>query len=173
MRILYVGDVVGRSGRAALLGQARTLRERLGLDALVVNGENAAGGYGITPVIAREFFDAGVDIITTGNHVWDQRELIGYIASEPRLIRPLNLAPGTPGRGMAEMRTVRSPIVEVHEFNFFVLLALIAIHVAAAIWAEFREGGAIITAMFTGRKIHEGEPVDAELASGGKLDSSG
>jgi 2',3'-cyclic-nucleotide 2'-phosphodiesterase len=107
LRILYVGDVVGRSGRAAFLAQARTLRERLALDALVLNGENAAGGYGITPAIAREFFEAGVDVITTGNHVWDQRELIGYIASEPRLIRPLNLAPGTPGRGMAEMRTVR------------------------------------------------------------------
>jgi metallophosphoesterase (TIGR00282 family) len=74
---------------------------------VVLNGENAAGGYGLTAIIARELFAAGVDVITTGNHVWDQRELLGVIGAEPRIIRPLNMAPGTPGRGIAEIRTAR------------------------------------------------------------------
>lgn len=107
MRILYVGDVVGRTGRTAVLTHAPVLRARLALDALVVNGENAAGGYGLTPAIAAELFAAGVDLITTGNHVFDQKELIPAIAGEPRVLRPLNMAPGTPGRGVGEVRTPR------------------------------------------------------------------
>ncbi|MCS6779373.1 MAG: YmdB family metallophosphoesterase [Geminicoccaceae bacterium] len=107
MRILYVGDVVGRAGRSAVLAHAAQLRARLRLDALVVNGENAAGGYGLTPAILTELFAAGVDLVTTGNHVFDQKELVGTIGGEPRLLRPLNMAPGTPGRGAGEVRTAR------------------------------------------------------------------
>lgn len=105
MRLLYVGDVVGRSGRAALLARVGELRTRLRLDALIVNGENAAAGFGITPKICEEMLAAGVDLVTTGNHVWDQKELVGYIAQQPRLLRPLNMQPGTPGSGVAEVRT--------------------------------------------------------------------
>ncbi|HEX8374618.1 MAG TPA: TIGR00282 family metallophosphoesterase [Geminicoccaceae bacterium] len=107
MRILFVGDVVGRAGRAALIDRLPGLRVGLALDAVVVNGENAAGGYGITATIANEFFAAGADLITMGNHVWDQRELVGHIDREPRIVRPLNLPPGTPGRGLAEVTTAR------------------------------------------------------------------
>ncbi|MCB2054985.1 MAG: YmdB family metallophosphoesterase [Geminicoccaceae bacterium] len=107
MRLLFVGDVVGRSGRSVLLEHGAGLRRDLALDALIVNGENAAGGFGLTPAIAREFFDAGVDVITMGNHVWDQKELIGYIDREPRIVRPLNMRPGTPGRGIVEITTAR------------------------------------------------------------------
>ena len=107
MRILFVGDVVGRSGRAILLAELPRLRAALALDAVIVNGENAAGGYGLTAAIAAEFLAAGADVLTMGNHVWDQRELIGHIDREPRIVRPLNLAPGTPGRGVAEIRTAR------------------------------------------------------------------
>jgi metallophosphoesterase (TIGR00282 family) len=102
MRICYVGDVVGRSGRDILLAEIENLRLEHRLDFLVVNGENAAGGFGITPQICQEFLEAGVDLITTGNHVFDQRDLIGYLDQEPRLIRPLNLMPGAPGRGIGE-----------------------------------------------------------------------
>ena len=102
MRILYIGDVVGRAGRAILLAELPGLRPALRLDTVIVNGENAAGGYGLTAVIADEFLAAGADVITMGNHVWDQRELIGHIDREPRIVRPLNLGPGTPGRGVAE-----------------------------------------------------------------------
>lgn len=107
MRILYVGDVVGRSGRSLVAAELQRLRERLGLDAVIVNAENAAGGFGLTPAIAAELFAAGADLLTLGNHAWDQRELIGHIQSEPRIIRPLNMQPGTPGQGVGEIRTAR------------------------------------------------------------------
>ena len=99
MRLLFLGDVVGRSGREAALKRIPELRAALKVDFLVLNGENAAGGFGITDKIAREFFEAGVDCITTGNHVWDQKELVGSIDHEPRILRPLNYPDGTPGRG--------------------------------------------------------------------------
>ena len=113
MRILFVGDVVGRSGRAVLLAELPRLRSSLALDMAVVNAENAAGGYGLTAAIAGEFLEAGADVLTMGNHVWDQRELIGHINKEPRIVRPLNLAPGVPGRGVAEIRTARGQRVLV------------------------------------------------------------
>ena len=99
LRILYVGDVAGRSGRAVLLAELPRPREPWRPDAVIVNAENAAGGYGLTATIADEFLAAGADLLTMGNHVWDQRELIGHIDNEPRIVRLLNLAPGTPGRG--------------------------------------------------------------------------
>lgn len=104
MRILYCGDVVGRSGRDVIMTSLGPLREHHKLDVIVVNGENAAGGFGLTPAICEDFFKAGADLITTGNHVFDQRDLIGHINKEPRLIRPLNMAVGTPGRGVGEFR---------------------------------------------------------------------
>ena len=99
MRMLFVGDVVGRSGRAALAAHLPRLKRDFALDFVVVNGENAAGGFGITESICQEFLDAGADCVTLGNHSWDQREALVFIARQPRLIRPLNYPPGTPGRG--------------------------------------------------------------------------
>jgi hypothetical protein len=99
MRILFLGDVVGRSGRKAVLAELPGLRERSGADFVIVNGENAAGGFGITESICDELLDAGADVITTGNHVWDQRETLVFIERQPRLLRPINYPPGTPGRG--------------------------------------------------------------------------
>lgn len=104
MRILFVGDVVGRSGRAAIAEHLPKLRQDLLLDAVIVNGENAAGGYGLTAKIAAEFFELGADLITLGNHAWDQREMLAHIETEPRIVRPLNMAPGSPGRGIGEIR---------------------------------------------------------------------
>ena len=99
MRILFLGDVVGRSGRAAVLETLPKLRERYRADFVVVNGENAAGGFGISEAILTELLDAGADVVTTGNHVWDQRETLVYIERQDRLLRPLNFPPGTPGKG--------------------------------------------------------------------------
>ena len=99
MKILLCGDVVGRAGRAAVTEHVPELRRTLGLDFVVVNGENAAAGFGITDKICAELYAAGVDAITTGNHVWDRREIIAYIPSDPRLLRPANFPRGTPGRG--------------------------------------------------------------------------
>jgi hypothetical protein len=99
MRLLFIGDIVGRAGRAALLEHIGRLRKRWALDFVVVNGENAAGGFGITEAICEEFLAAGVDAITLGNHAFDQREALVFIERQPRLIRPANYPPGTPGRG--------------------------------------------------------------------------
>src|SRR5215510_3679945 len=101
MRILFIGDVVGRSGRAVLLERLSTLVRDWKLDFVAVNGENAAGGFGITEAIYQEFIDAGADVITGGNHSWDQKEALVFIERAPRLIRPINYPGGTPGRGVA------------------------------------------------------------------------
>lgn len=100
MKVLFCGDIVGRSGRDAVLQRIPGLRQKLDLDFVFANAENAAGGFGITAAIAREFYEAGVDCLTTGNHVWDQREIIGHIGGDPKLLRPLNYPKGTPGKGI-------------------------------------------------------------------------
>jgi 2',3'-cyclic-nucleotide 2'-phosphodiesterase len=101
MRILFVGDVVGRSGRTIVNERLPGLIRDWKLDFVAVNGENAAGGFGITEVIYREFIDAGADAVTLGNHAWDQKEALVFIERVPRLIRPVNYPAGTPGRGAA------------------------------------------------------------------------
>jgi metallophosphoesterase (TIGR00282 family) len=105
MNLLFCGDVVGRAGREAVTANVPSLRKRLKLDFVAINGENAAHGFGITDKLCREFYAAGVDCITTGNHAWDQREIIGYIDSDPRLLRPANYPRGTPGRGVSAFTT--------------------------------------------------------------------
>jgi 2',3'-cyclic-nucleotide 2'-phosphodiesterase len=99
MRLLFIGDVVGRAGRAAIAEHVPRLRRDLALDFIVANGENAAGGFGITEAIARDFLDAGVDCVTLGNHAFDQREALVFIERAPHVLRPLNYPAGTPGRG--------------------------------------------------------------------------
>ena len=99
MRILFFGDVVGRSGRDAVIKRLPELRKSLAIDFVAVCGENAAAGFGITGKICQEFYQAGADCITLGNHAWDQREIIGYIDGDPKLLRPANFPAGTPGRG--------------------------------------------------------------------------
>jgi 2',3'-cyclic-nucleotide 2'-phosphodiesterase len=105
MRILFVGDVVGRSGRTVVYERLPGLVRDWKLDLVVVNGENAAGGFGITEAIYRELVDAGADAITLGNHAWDQREALVFIERAEALIRPLNYPSGTPGRGAALIKT--------------------------------------------------------------------
>lgn len=105
MKLLFLGDIVGRAARDAIVAELPGLRERLGLDFVIVNGENAAGGFGITAQICNDLFDAGVDAVTLGNHAWDQREALVHIEREPRLIRPINFPKGTPGRGASLLET--------------------------------------------------------------------
>lgn len=99
MRFLFLGDIVGRPGRIAVQERLPALRLRWQLDCVVINGENAAGGFGITEAICDELLAAGADAVTLGNHSWDQREALVFIARQDRLIRPANYPPGTPGRG--------------------------------------------------------------------------
>jgi metallophosphoesterase (TIGR00282 family) len=104
MKILFCGDLVGRAGREVVLQNLPGLREELGLDLVVVNAENAAHGFGLTGKICDELFEVGADAITTGNHVWDQREIVSYIDANPRLVRPINYAAGTPGQGASVIK---------------------------------------------------------------------
>ncbi len=99
MKLLFIGDIVGRPGRDAVKNLLPMLRERHALDFVIANGENSAGGSGITPKTAAEIFAAGVDVITSGDHLWDQKEVMELLAGEERFLRPLNYPPGTPGRG--------------------------------------------------------------------------
>jgi hypothetical protein len=99
MRILFLGDVVGRTGREAVATSLPKLREALRIDLAVVNAENASHGFGLAPDMAAALFAAGADVLTLGNHAWDRKEIIPYIAENPRLLRPLNFPPGTPGGG--------------------------------------------------------------------------
>jgi metallophosphoesterase (TIGR00282 family) len=101
MRILFIGDIVGRSGRTIVSERLPQLLRDWKLDFVAVNGENAAGGFGITEAIYTELIEAGADAVTLGNHAWDQKEALVFIERAPRLVRPLNYPPGTPGRGAA------------------------------------------------------------------------
>ncbi|MBU6401720.1 MAG: YmdB family metallophosphoesterase [Verrucomicrobia bacterium] len=108
MKLLFIGDIVGEPGRRAIKQLVPRLRRELRLDAVIANGENAAGGSGITPNTATEIFDAGVDLITTGDHLWDQKDVSALLQHEPRFLRPLNYPPGTIGQGSAVF-TIQSP----------------------------------------------------------------
>ena len=108
--ILFIGDVVGEPGRTALKHALPGLREAHGADFVVVNGENAAAGRGITPRLAQELLQAGVDVITTGDHVWDQVELAPWLNTEPRVLRPVNYPEGTPGHGSVVQETPKGKV---------------------------------------------------------------
>jgi len=107
MRLLFLGDLVGRAGRMAAIDALPDLRRELALDFVVVNAENAASGYGLTASIAEEIFAAGADVITLGDHAFDQKEMLSHAAREPRLLRPLNFAKAAPGRGAGVFEATR------------------------------------------------------------------
>jgi metallophosphoesterase (TIGR00282 family) len=113
IRILFLGDVVGEPGRKAVIAQLPLLKEQEGLDFIIVNGENAAGGRGITPKIAIDLLRAGAAVITTGDHVWDQPEIVGYLPTEPRCLRPLNYSDGVPGQGSVTLDTAKGRVAVV------------------------------------------------------------
>lgn len=100
MRVLMIGDVVGKPGRRAVAALVPALREELALDIVIANGENAAAGKGLTVSTAKDLFDAGVDVITSGNHIWDQKDIIPYLDGDAPVLRPANYPPGVPGRGL-------------------------------------------------------------------------
>ena len=113
-KLLFLGDIVGEPGRRAVIDSLPRLREELGIDFIVVNGENAANGRGITPRLAIDLLRAGAAVITTGDHVWDQREIVAFLPTEPRLLRPLNYPPGTPGAGSVVLPTAKGPVAVVN-----------------------------------------------------------
>ena len=100
MNVLIIADVVAREGRRAVLERIQDLREQYKIDIATMNAENVAGGFSITPAIADELFHSGIDLMTSGNHIFDKQEIIPYIEKNARLIRPANYPPGTPGKGL-------------------------------------------------------------------------
>ena len=113
MKILFIGDIVGQPGRRAVAELLPKLRQEHRLDFVIANGENSAGGSGITPKTAGEIFSAGVDVITSGDHLWDQKEVMELLANEKRFLRPLNYPPGTPGQGSAVFQINKRPPIAV------------------------------------------------------------
>ena len=100
MKVLIIGDVVARPGRLAVLERIQDLREQHSIDLAIMNAENVAGGFSITPRLADELFQSGIDVMTSGNHIYDKREVLPYIEQQPRLLRPANYPPGSPGNGV-------------------------------------------------------------------------
>ncbi len=120
MRVLFVADVIGSPGRRTVSQLLRLVRKDVRADAVVLNGENSAGGFGITPEIARELLELGVNVITTGNHVWDKKEILPYLDAEPRILRPANYPPVNPGRGwtVVTVEGVRLGVVNLQGRTF-------------------------------------------------------
>src|SRR5438105_1296762 len=110
LSVLFLGDVVGEPGRSAVIARLPELKSKYALDFVVVNGENAAGGRGITGKITIDLLRAGVSVITTGDHIWDQKEILAFIGTEPRLLRPVNYPDGAPGSGSIVLETAKGKI---------------------------------------------------------------
>ncbi len=113
MKLFFCGDVVGRAGRDVVVEHLPKLRREWGLDFIVVNGDNAAAGFGITPALCKDFFEAGANVVTGGDHIWDQKDIVPYLASEKRLLRPQNFPERTPGTGHGIYTTVTGKKVMV------------------------------------------------------------
>lgn len=114
MKILFWGDIVGRSGRDAVIQQNPKVKKQYGVDFVIANGENAAAGFGLTAEICRQLWDAQVNVITTGNHVWDNRDILSVISTDTRLIRPLNFPKGSVGNGFVSCRVGSTEIVIIN-----------------------------------------------------------
>jgi metallophosphoesterase (TIGR00282 family) len=124
VKLLFIGDVVGEPGRRAVKTIVPRLRTEWGLDFVVCNGENSAGGSGITPATAKEIFAGGVDIITSGDHLWDQKEVTELLETEPRFVRPINYPPETPGAGVrfCEREGLKLAVINVQARTFMAAL---------------------------------------------------
>ncbi len=105
MRVLFIGDIVGRVARKFAYEQIQKFKKNKLVDLIIVNVENAAGGFGVTPEICEEFYNSGSDILTSGNHIWDKKEIISYINKNQKLLRPLNMVEGSPGNGIVIIET--------------------------------------------------------------------
>jgi 2',3'-cyclic-nucleotide 2'-phosphodiesterase len=110
LTVLFLGDVVGEPGRNAVIARLPELKEQHAIDFIIVNGENAAGGRGITGKITIDLLRAGVAVVTTGDHIWDQKDILSFIDTEPRLLRPLNYPPGAPGHGSIVLQTGKGKV---------------------------------------------------------------
>lgn len=146
IRILFLGDVMGDPGRKAVAEMLPRLKEELHIDFAIVNGENSAGGRGITPKIAIGLMRAGAAVITTGDHVWDQKEIVPYFSEEPRLLRPVNYPAGTPGEGTLVLETKKGKVgvINVQGRTFMKMLLENPFTVMDEVVAEMRKETPVI-----------------------------
>ena len=146
LTILFLGDIVGEPGRSTVIAQLPRLKEHHAVDFIIVNGENAAGGRGITPRITIDLLRAGVSVITTGDHVWDQKDLLPFIDTEPRLLRPINYPPGAPGAGSIVLETAKGKVgvINVQARTFMQPILENPFDALGAAVAEMREETKII-----------------------------
>ncbi|MBC8127416.1 MAG: TIGR00282 family metallophosphoesterase [Gloeobacteraceae cyanobacterium ES-bin-144] len=172
MRILFLGDIVGEPGRKAVIEQLPILKQTESLDFIIVNGENSAGGKGITPKIAIDLLRAGAAVITTGDHVWDQQEIVDYFPTEPRLLRPLNYPVGTPGNGSVVLETPKGRVAVMQvQGRSFIQPPLENPYIAAEMEAERLRGDGVkaifvdIHAETTSEKIAMGRMLDGMVSA--------
>src|SRR6266705_2537205 len=166
LRILFLGDVVGAPGRNAVIARLPQLKEQHAIDFIVVNGENAAGGRGITGKITIELLRAGVSVITTGDHIWDQKDVVPFLDLEPRLLRPINYPSGAPGHGSIVLETAKGKVgvINVQARTFMQPILENPFHAVEAAVAKMREETSNIVV-----DVH-GETTSEKIALGRFLD---
>jgi 2',3'-cyclic-nucleotide 2'-phosphodiesterase len=166
LTILFLGDIVGEPGRSAVISRLPELKQQHGVDFIVVNGENAAGGRGITGKITIDLLRAGVSVITTGDHIWDQKEILGFIDTEPRLLRPINYPPGAPGNGSIVLEAAKGKVgvINVQCRTFMHQILENPFHALESAVAKMREETATILV-----DVH-GETTSEKIAIGHFLD---
>ncbi len=171
VKLLFIGDIVGQPGRRAVRELVPQLRQQHALSLVVANGENSAGGSGITMKTAEEVFGAGVDIITCGDHLWDQKEVIGLLESERRFVRPLNYPPGTPGQGSTLFHAAGLPPVAVLNLQGRTFMPVLEnpFHAALAEVERLRQATKLIFVDFhaeaTSEKIALGRLLDGRVSA--------
>lgn len=172
IRILFLGDIVGEPGRKAVISQLPVLKHEEQIDFIIVNGENSAGGKGITPKIAIDLLRAGAAVITTGDHVWDQKDIVDYFPTEPRLLRPLNYPDGTPGNGSVVLETDKGKVAVMQaQGRTFMLPPLDNPFLAAELEAERLRAAGIgpivmdFHAETTSEKIAMGRMLDGKVSA--------
>jgi metallophosphoesterase (TIGR00282 family) len=172
MKLLFIGDIVARPGRELIRRGLLSIVERHAIDVVIANGENAAGGAGITREITNDLLKAGIDVLTSGNHIWDKREVVEFIADEPRLIRPANYPAGTPGSGSYLLRTAEGVGVGVINVMGRIFMAPLdnPFEVVKQHIARVREAGATVIlvdfhAEATSEKLAMGWFLDGEVTA--------
>jgi metallophosphoesterase (TIGR00282 family) len=166
LTILFLGDIVGEPGRSAVISRLPELKEKYGPDFIIVNGENAAGGRGITGKITIDLLRAGVSVITTGDHIWDQKEIFTFIDTEPRLLRPINYPAGAPGHGAIVLETAKGKVgvINVQCRTFMLPILENPFHVLQAAVEKMRTETSVIVV-----DVH-GETTSEKIALGRFLD---
>ncbi len=171
LTILFLGDIVGEPGRSAVIARLPELKAAHAIDFIVVNGENAAGGRGITPKITIDLLRAGAAVVTTGDHIWDQKDIIPYIATEPRLLRPINYPTGAPGTGSIVLETAKGKVgvINVQARTFMQPILENPFEALAAAVARMREETKIILVdahgETTSEKIAIGRFLDGKVSA--------